>query len=85
MTLSGRLNDIHSRTHVLRRSTIPAAMRMIAQAGLTAQPIDVGAELVAGKFEFYPTLGWWRSVDGTRRGYNARTLIQAAKESGCVP
>ena len=79
INLTHRLNSIHRTTHLLRHSTIPAAMRLIAEAGLTSRPLIGGIELVADRFELCPAIGFWRSIDGKRVGYSVRTLIAAAR------
>jgi hypothetical protein len=54
-------------------------MKMIADAGLTAEPLADGAQLIAGRYTFFPTIGFWRASDGLRCGYGVRTLIASAK------
>lgn len=73
------LQRLHKTAHLLHRSTVPGAMKMLADAGLTATPTADGTQLIDGRFEFYPTIQYWRSRDGKRLGYGVQSLIAAAK------
>ena len=57
------------------RTVVPPNLAAIERAGLTSAPMDDGSVLVAGKYRFFPTTGFWRSTCGSLQGYGTGTLL----------
>lgn len=62
----------------VRDHVIPTNLSAFAKFGLDVEVIDDTKVRVADRYLFYPATGFWRSNEGSLRGYNARTLIADA-------
>lgn len=59
---------------------IPLAMKKLAAAGLAYREMGHGHFRIAEAFDWWPSTGYWRKLDGTKNGYHITTLIEAAQK-----
>ena len=66
----------------VERSTIPAGLTAVGNAGLKCERIDETSYRVADGYLFFPATGFWRHADG--HGYTAQTLIAHTRRSPVI-
>ncbi|BEV44387.1 hypothetical protein [Afipia carboxidovorans] len=62
----------------VKERVIPNNLAPFAKYGLLVDVIDEATVRIADKYLFFPATGFWRSNEGSLRGYGARTLIADA-------
>ncbi|MDC7784826.1 hypothetical protein PQJ75_00975 [Rhodoplanes sp. TEM] len=64
------------------RARIPAALKTLAEAGIRVRCLDHGEHYrVDERFDWWPSTGRWRSLDGKQTGFRVRSLIAAVTSS----
>lgn len=63
------------------QSKAPEAIRIAEEAGLRLYCFDgLYHYRVNGKFDWWPSTGYWKSLTGKSRGHGVRQLIKAAND-----
>ncbi len=72
----------HKREQKARfRAGIPDALAMLDRAQIPYRCLGGGEHYrVAAQFNWWPSTGRWRSMDGRRTGFKVGALIRAVKE-----
>jgi hypothetical protein len=62
------------------RQGIPGALERLAQAGIPCRCLDGGQHYrVDERFDWWPSTGYWKALDGSKRGHGVSGLIAAAQ------
>lgn len=70
-----RISDSVENRRRLARSLVPSNLQALRQLGMVCESVDGDEYRVAGKVAFFPKIGFWRFLDGSRQGYGAGRLI----------
>jgi len=63
-------------------AAIPKALAMLDEAGISYRRFDMEHYRVAERFDWWPSTGRWKSLDGKTRGFKVRGLIRAIQAEG---
>lgn len=64
-----------------QQAAIPKAMQVLDEAGIEYRRLDPYGEhyRVAGRFDWWPSTGYWKAVNGSTNGHRVRSLIRAVQ------
>ena len=60
-------------------AAIPKALALLDEAGVSYRQFSEEHYRVAERFDWWPSTGRWRAIEGSAKGFKVRSLIRAVQ------